>query len=1161
VSTTWAGGEAYIVRWRELVGLEYSRGVKPEGPLDATVSNPYATASDARGSQEAPDGAVPLPLVAVPGSYYEIVGEQGRGGIGVVLRARDRRLDRLVALKQLQVARGHSQARFEREMRITARLQHPGVVPVHEAGCFESGVPFYAMKLIEGRSLRRCIEETTSTGERLALLPHLLAVAEAVAYAHSQGIIHRDLKPENIIVGAFGEAIVIDWGLAKDLGEAAESPAAAAADGTVSGSGEGFTVGGDVIGTPAYMPPEQARGAVVDKRADVWSLGAVLYHVLTGRPPYSGGSAPEVLELVHRSPPAPLAEVVPELPDELATIVAHAMAREPADRYADAGELAQDLRRFATGQLVGAHRYTVATLLARWLRKHRAAVAVAALSLLVLLVGGVISLRNVLASKRQTEAERRVAVRERGVAQQAREAADARARDLLLAQARALLGTDPTLSLAWSREYLRAGGDVRQARTLAGDAWSRTVARRDLHIDAGALCATFLPDSRKVAIGSDDGSVRILDTETGVLRPAGRVNATLMFPRVDGRGRLAVCDNAGDLYLWDLEHGQPARVAAAVCGRHGADPRFVLDDHAIAVTDGKGRLRLVDLGDGHDLPLPEIHPEWYEIGRNGRSVIFGEGKALVTLALDTGARRSYPVTGELYSANTSPDGTRVAISWTDGSIWVLDGAGERLAQLTGPREPFVTFSRDDRRMVAAGLDGRLHLWSFDSGQDVELWHGLTGLKATEFLPDGQRLLVQTDDSSVVMFRVDDGSMVPITPHARQGGELAISPDGTRLVTYHASGSVRLYLIDDGPPAVLRASIAPAASALVVDPAGKHAAFLGAHGEVTQLDLATGQAVVLGSVHAGEPQARVSQSRRGPRLAYAPGGARLAASGADGVIHVFDVGGPGATVEHLLAGHVEDVFGLAFVDEGKTLASGGQDGTVRLWDVDAGTSRTLATTAAVRSLAVSPSRRWLASGDKSGEIHVWSLPGGEPVRTLSGHQQSVLALAFSPGEDRLASAGSDATVRVWPLDGSAARVLTGHAAWTDAVAFSPDGRRLASGGADANIRIWELESGSSRVLSGHEGWVLTLEFSADGARLLSGSGDKTARLWDLSTGESRPVPHTARVSYAHFLPGDRQVVSGGAEVRSWSDALPESTPGLLAWIDAHIDAVVAPAGQR
>ncbi|HEY0191353.1 MAG TPA: serine/threonine-protein kinase, partial [Kofleriaceae bacterium] len=205
-----------------------------------------------------------------PRDRYQIIGEHGRGGLGRVSRAHDRELDRDVAIKEL-ISRGPlSEVRFLREALITARLEHPNIVPVHEAGRWPDGTPFYAMKLVAGRALRELIAERHTVVERLDLLHHVIAVADAIAYAHGRSIIHRDLKPANVIVGDFGETIVIDWGLAKDL-SVSDDPAPLGSS-PVSRSGSAsieLTITGSVLGTPAYMAPEQERGEHVDQRADV----------------------------------------------------------------------------------------------------------------------------------------------------------------------------------------------------------------------------------------------------------------------------------------------------------------------------------------------------------------------------------------------------------------------------------------------------------------------------------------------------------------------------------------------------------------------------------------------------------------------------------------------------------------------------------------------------------------------------------------------------------------------------------------------------------------------------------------------------------------------------------------------------------------------------
>jgi eukaryotic-like serine/threonine-protein kinase len=320
-------------------------------------------------------------LPPVEADSYEIVRELGRGGMGRVLLASDRRLRRDLALKISLSTDPSSRTRFAREALLTARLQHPSIVPVHEAGTWaKAGQPFYAMKVVDGRALAELIEATKSLDERLALIPNVIAVVDALAFAHAKRIIHRDLKPSSVIVGDYGETIVIDWGLAKELGSAEPTGAPRTASG-------GETASGAAMGTPPYMSPEQAAGARVDERVDVYGLGAMLYHVLCGAPPYRGI---EVMAQVLAGPPQPLAERAPGIPRDLLALVEKAMARDQADRYRDAGALGEDLKRFFRGQLVAAHAYSRWELVARWLRRYRAIVSVVAIAAVVLAIASVV---------------------------------------------------------------------------------------------------------------------------------------------------------------------------------------------------------------------------------------------------------------------------------------------------------------------------------------------------------------------------------------------------------------------------------------------------------------------------------------------------------------------------------------------------------------------------------------------------------------------------------------------------------------------------------------------------------------------------------------------------------------------------------------------------
>jgi tetratricopeptide (TPR) repeat protein len=363
----------------------------------------------------APGSAAPARTAAI-GDRYAVVSVIGSGGMGRILSAYDRRLHRKIALKELRVVRPELERRFQREALLTARLEHPNIVSLHEAETWPSGEPFYTMRLVSGRPLDKVIADASTLAQRLALLPHAIAVADALAYAHQERIIHRDLKPQNVMVGEFGETVVIDWGLAKDLSGVVPDEVGAGPYRTRP-EAIGETRVGEVMGTPAYMPPEQAEAASVGATADVYAIGAILYHLLAGAPPYKGKTSLEVLEAVTHGPPVPLSERQAGVPLDLLAVIDRAMARDPAARYPTARELAEDLRRFQTGQLVGAHRYSPGQLLARWLRRHRAAVIVAGIATTLLLTLGALAFQRVVRAQHAAEDQQGLAESRRGDAE------------------------------------------------------------------------------------------------------------------------------------------------------------------------------------------------------------------------------------------------------------------------------------------------------------------------------------------------------------------------------------------------------------------------------------------------------------------------------------------------------------------------------------------------------------------------------------------------------------------------------------------------------------------------------------------------------------------------------------------------------------------------
>lgn len=327
-------------------------------------------------------------LPVVDPAEYQLGAELARGGVGRVLVARQRRVGREVAIKELIDPTPALVARFEREARLTARLQHPGIVPIYEIGSWPDGTPFFAMRLVRGQTLGEAIARATSAVARRALLPTLITVCDTVGFAHARGVIHRDLSPANVLCGDHGETVVIDWGLAKDLSE--PSPDVAPAS---SGAGEApaadphLTALGTVMGTRAFMAPEQARGEPTDARADVYALGAIIRYALTGRAPLATSDTP----LAMSDPPGE-----PDVtPRELASVVAKATDPEAAARYPDAGALAAELARFVEGRLVDAHAYTAWERLRRWARRHRRGLVMAALAVSAIVAVVALAFRRV----------------------------------------------------------------------------------------------------------------------------------------------------------------------------------------------------------------------------------------------------------------------------------------------------------------------------------------------------------------------------------------------------------------------------------------------------------------------------------------------------------------------------------------------------------------------------------------------------------------------------------------------------------------------------------------------------------------------------------------------------------------------------------------------
>jgi WD40 repeat protein len=808
---------------------------------------------------------------------YVLLGEHGRGGLGRVSRAHDRELGRDIAIKEL-ISRGHgnvAEVRFLREALITARLEHPGIVPVYEAGRWPDGTPFYAMKLVAGRPLRDLIAERTTVEQRIGLLHHVIAVADAIAYAHGRGIIHRDLKPSNVIVGEFGETIVIDWGLAKDLNP---EPAPVGSDGG-GPSGEprqdGLTSAGSVMGTPAYMPPEQRRGEQVDPRADVYAIGAMLWELC---------ALPREPRATGRRHALRRAGIDPDL----ATIIAKALEDAPDRRYADAGALAADLKAFKAGARIAARRYSLLAMLVHWTRRHRA-LAAATLSVAALAATGVLTYVRHIAAERDRVAAANSA--------------------LILEHAQLLMHSDPTAAAALLASY--RGGDTTRHAMLRAEARGLGVAT--LHAAPSAQRIDFLerlPDGSLLTLAPDgavvrtaiDGTARTIALGTveprtwdylptrgwfayscatsGIClldvvheRPVPLPEVTAAFSPTDltfspGGALFASISTPGELAIWRVPHdGAPSRVAQVRLG--GGEQLVFVDDATLAAT-GRDGVQLIHLdAAGHvqgaptELALPNLAQlTTTRAGHliaatttTGELVIIDAASAQLTA-------RAEVCLGRVNQAVWLAGRTAIAYSCRDGvlGIWKLDGGVRSVVAHLDGGTSMITASADGRYLIAGGQSGRLIVHDTTSGISTsylgdrypitavapptaafpnvatgdlagELWvWPLPSAAATVAIHTAARmsLAVPLPGGAVVALAGGDtlpwyrgpGQAGELPGHSSMHGKLAIAPHEPQLMVYGGNDELELWSLGPQPSRWQRRAIHGPVIAAEYEPDGR-----------------------------------------------------------------------------------------------------------------------------------------------------------------------------------------------------------------------------------------------------------------------------------------------------------------------------------------------------
>ena len=1084
-----------------------SRGSAPPGRAEAAPAPLPAPPSN---SPAAPPAAV---LRAIDRGDYEILAPFAEGGIGRILRARDRHLERQVALKELRTRSQGAEERFVREALLTARLQHPGIVPIYEAGRWPSGEPFYAMKLVAGRPLSERIHEAQTLDQRLALLPHVLAVAQTMGYAHSQRVIHRDLKPENVLLGEYGETVVIDWGLAKDLsipeptrapppprpGERATSTGSSGRRRV--GTSKSLTLDGAVMGTPAYMPPEQAYGDPVDERADVYAIGAILYHLIAGEPPYDGDTPVDILVKVTSVEPVPIEERQPGIPRELATILRKAMAERPEDRYPTAKELADDLRRFQAGQLVAAHHYSRGERLRRLLRRYRAPLGVGAIALVLLGLLGAVSLARIFAARDAAEA--------------ARGEAERRADELALEHARSAAETEPARALELLAQ-LRDKSQWQRLRTIAADARAHGLATALVGHRAGISRVVFSPDGRYLVTTSDDCSARIWDLETRESRPlVGHRDEVWRAAFSPDGSRLATTSRDASLRIWDVATGAPVQDLRG----HERGTRalaFTRDGAAILTGGDDDRLLRWDLATGASTEL--AHCLAGAFSANGRQVACADvsRRGVTLFDLEDGTRHHLDLEGGISPAvELSPTREELAVSthfgvvvwaWREGQVRALDGPPISIRTLS--------YSPDGRTLAASTFAHRVRLWR-DGERLDDLVHTGGGLRRLVFTHDGRHLLGAGGDTKIHAWRLADGRQHTFTGFRDSVSALAVSPDDRRLAAASTDGDTRIFDLS-----VLRGERLGDIGAAGVALPHLGRGFVGHEdGRIETWDL---------QLTRGDHPDRVIRPRPVGVASLAPlaDGERLVVASVDGYLGVHAADGalirelapPGESpIRHLRAspggrfvlgahtgiektlawdlttGERQDL-GISTNTEGvwlddKTFASAYQSREVTAHDLEAGTRTVLLEDdLKLRALALTPDGRYILTAGASHTIHAIDRATGEDRKTNLPSLANVTAIAPIPGTNRALIAANQIRIEIWDyIEGTRVGELLGSDVPVSAVWVAPDGHRAISASEDRYIRFWDLEFGESRVL-GHTEDVpaYNVAFTPDGVVVSAGS---------------------------------------------------------------------------
>lgn len=1083
-------------------------------PIDRTTAN----------SENAP------PVLA----NFRPIEEIGRGGMGVVWLAEQvEPVRRRVALKLIKSEQTSKDvlARFEAEKQALAMMDHPNIARVLDAGATEDARPYFVMELVDGIPITQyCDDNKLSVDDRLNLF---VPVCRAVQHAHQKGIIHRDLKPSNVLVAEVdGEAIpkVIDFGLAKAVERNLQL-----SDLTMQ------TEFGKVVGTVQYMSPEQAElksidTEDIDTRTDVYSLGVMLYELLTGSTPINEETLGQnallkVLQIIREEdPPRPssrlssssniVASAVSDrrsmhparlrqlLHGELDWVVMRALEKEPTRRYQTANDLGQDLSNYLTGETVTARPPSTWYQLQKFARRNRGLVTAMLAIVIALLVGIAGTSYGLIRANDKTK-----------LANEEGRKARASEQDAMLAKAKA----ESNERRAVTAEELASDEAQRARDAEAAAKFQLAVARYDAHraVEARQLLHQ-IPDEYRDNFEWHYCNRRFLGSDVTCYGHSTDVYTVAFI--ADGT-RVVSAGKGGTIRFWDASTG---RQLSSLDGHEGQVFGLAVspDGSRIASAGADKVVKVWDVESHEIIRLIHSRASIRDLAFNptgDRIAAALDDKTVQVWNTDTGDEsatmtgHSAAVTGVAFS----PDGKSLAsCSESDKTARIWDShSGEQIESLNpnalGLWKP--AFSPDGTRLIIASY-GRYSLWDTDSWELIEI-EGVHGrhTRCIAFSPDGTQFVTAGTSAEIKLWDAQTGNLLEtLSGHASDVWCVAFSPDGTRLASASSDGTVKIWNTH-------------ADNGLTFPGHAHHVYSVDFSADGKQLASCSRQVAILRDARTGHVKFKFDgHTGELGDVDFNPDGTRLATASDDRTVRIWNT----ETGEEVavLKGHRHWVSGVDYSPDGTTLASSSRDGTVKLWDTR--TNKEIATLTghrgAVYCVEFSPDGSCLASGALDSTVKLWDAKTGKEIRTITGHAGRVRRLAFDREGKRIVSGGYDTSIRVCDV-ASGKQITTAYlsCAAVFGISFSADGQRFAVCGTDNMVHIYDAMSGWEIMAISPGIGVSSVRFSLDGLSLAAGlSGSGAVKIWDASQKHETAVlkGHSATVTFVSFSSDGSRIFS-------------------------------------